>query len=126
MLSTMKKMLATSCLLLSSSVFATQEMSGVIINGNRLNVLQLQAVEMHLGYKIMPGTYLLNFQNGCWLEVNRNDRGCIAYQNSGVHSRYGSGERSSDGSWSHYSNAAGMGVGGTADGCVYTANWSNC
>jgi hypothetical protein len=39
---------------------------------------------------------------------------------------FSSGERYNNGSWSHYSGHGNYGVGGTADGCIYTPNWSNC
>ena len=46
------------------------------------------------------------------------------YEYSG---RRGSGSQYSDGSWNHYSGAAGGAVGGTSDGCIYTSfGWSNC
>lgn len=46
------------------------------------------------------------------------------YEYSG---RWGSGSQYSDGSWNHYSDAAGGAVGGTSDGCIYTTfGWSNC
>jgi hypothetical protein len=39
---------------------------------------------------------------------------------------FSSGERSNNGSWSHYNGYSNYGVGGTGDGCIYTPNWSNC
>lgn len=39
---------------------------------------------------------------------------------------FSSGQRSGDGSWSHYNGYSNYGVGGTSDGCIYTPNWSNC
>jgi hypothetical protein len=39
---------------------------------------------------------------------------------------FSSGERYSDGSWTYYSGHSSYGVGGTANGCVYTPTWSNC
>jgi len=39
---------------------------------------------------------------------------------------FSSGERYGNGSWSHYNGYSNYGVGGTADGCIYTPNWSNC
>ena len=65
--------------------------------------------------------------NFCLARAAQRDKssGCVG--NASVFSRYGSGERTSDGSWNHWSNAAGAGVGGTADGCIYTTTgWSNC
>ena len=39
----------------------------------------------------------------------------------------GSGEVAPNGDWSHTNPQAGMGVGGTSDGCIYTTSgWSNC
>jgi hypothetical protein len=39
---------------------------------------------------------------------------------------FSSGELYNNGSWSHYSGHSNYGVGGTANGCIYTPNWSNC
>jgi hypothetical protein len=39
---------------------------------------------------------------------------------------FSSGQRYGNGSWSHYNGYSNYGVGGTADGCIYTPNWSNC
>jgi len=52
-----------------------------------------------------------------------------AQGNYEYNSRYGGGSQYADGSWNHYSSAAGGAVGGTSDGCVYTSvagGWSNC
>lgn len=97
--------------------------SNVAINGQRLTVDQVRMLEMQIG-TIAPGHYLVNAA-GCWLNLSTGASGCVG--NASVFSRYGSGERTSDGSWNHWSNAAGAGVGGTADGCIYTTTgWSNC
>ena len=40
--------------------------------------------------------------------------------------RFSSGQRYGNGSWSHYNGHSNYGVGGTANGCIYTPNWSNC
>jgi len=40
--------------------------------------------------------------------------------------KFSSGQRNSNGSWSHYNGYSNYGVGGTGDGCIYTPNWSNC
>lgn len=40
--------------------------------------------------------------------------------------RFSSGQRYNNGSWSHYNGHSNYGVGGTANGCIYTPNWSNC
>lgn len=102
------------------------EWSSVSINGQALTVDQVNTLQMQLGTQIYPGAYLVDYQSGCWLNSTTGASGCVGSQSQTVHSRYGSGERSSDGSWSHYSHSAGMGVGGTADGCVYAGSWSNC
>jgi hypothetical protein len=39
---------------------------------------------------------------------------------------FSGGQRYGNGSWSHYNGYSNYGVGGTADGCIYTPNWSNC
>lgn len=101
-----------------------EPMSNVAINGQHLTQLQLRILEGQVGARIPPGVYLLDNQ-GCWLNVSTGVSGCLGSVDT--HSRYGSGERTSDGSWNHYSNSAGMGVGGTSDGCIYTTSgWSNC
>lgn len=99
-------------------------MSDVAINGQQLSVLQLRMMESQIGARIPPGVYLLNAQ-GCWLNASTGASGCLGAVDT--YSRNGSGERTSDGSWNHYSNSAEMGVGGTSDGCIYTTSgWSNC
>ncbi len=107
----------------SPSVLATP-LSNVIINGLALSVTQLQALETSVGGRVAAGAYILNAQ-GCWLNMSTGQSGCL--NKVTTYSRYGSGERTSDGSWNHYSNSAKMGVGGTSDGCIYTTSgWSNC
>lgn len=113
---------------LAASVFASTAhaaaWSNVAINGQRLTVEQLRALEASVGSRIAPGAYLVDAR-GCWLNMSTGQSGCLNSVNT--YSRHGSGERTSDGSWNHYSNSAGMGVGGTADGCIYTTTgWSNC
>ncbi|MCG8667995.1 MAG: hypothetical protein MI867_01155 [Pseudomonadales bacterium] len=102
--------------------------SNVSINGYWLTWPELVNLQMHLGYQVLPGAYLYNPDNTCWVNTTTGASGCIAnYNQSGIYtSRYGSGERNANGDWSHYSNAAGGGVGGTGDGCVYAFGWSNC
>ena len=103
--------------------------SNVSINGYVLNWMELARLKQSLGYTVLPGAYLYNVQNGCWINSTSGASGCLGNQNSnaGIYtSRYGSGERNNEGDWSHYSNAAGGGVGGTGDGCVYAFGWSNC
>ena len=98
--------------------------SNVSINGYRLSVQELVGLQRQLGTVIPAGAYVVD-QNGCWANLTTGQNGCPGTVNA--YSRYGSGERTSDGSWNHYSNSAGMGVGGTSDGCIYTTTgWSNC
>ena len=98
----------------------------VAINGTQLTVPQLRQLEAQLGSRIAPGNYLVNAR-GCWVNLPNGTSGCIGQGSTDTFSRYGSGERTSDGSWNHWSNAAGGAVGGTSDGCVYTTfGWSNC
>ena len=100
--------------------------SSVAINGQRLTQVELGALERSIGARIAPGLYLVNTQ-GCWVNLSNGQSGCLSHQGGAYISRYGSGERSSGGTWNHWSNAAGAGVGGTDDGCIYTTvGWSNC
>jgi hypothetical protein len=98
--------------------------SSVAVNGEVLTREQLYVLQVQLGTAIPAGNYLLDGQ-GCWLNLTSGLSGCVG--SVSTHSRYGSGERTSDGSWNQYSQAAEMGVGGTSDGCIYTTQgWSNC
>ena len=72
---------------------------------------------------LAPGHYWLN-QQGYWGVVGESQPRGNIYAGSYV-SRYGSGEQAANG-WSHYSNSSGYYVGGDANGCIYTPNWSNC
>lgn len=99
--------------------------SGVAINGQWLTAEQLAVLQWQLGTTVAPGRYLVDPRTGCWANLDTRASGCPGGRDT--HSRYGSGERSGDGSWNHWSNAAGGAVGGTADGCVYTTfGWSSC
>ena len=112
------------CLFCSALVLAE---APVIINGRSLSAQEVAVLEQQLGGRVYPGNYLYNAYNGCWYNTTNRTQGCIGQDTSNYFSRYGSGERSSNGSWSHTSRAAGGSVGGTADGCVYTSfGWSNC
>lgn len=100
--------------------------SSVAINGQRLSQEQLRVLEQRIGARVAPGVYLAD-ANGCWLNLTNATSGCLGRGNVTSFSRYGSGERNANGDWNHYSRSAGMGVGGTADGCIYTTSgWSNC
>ncbi len=99
--------------------------SNVAINGVRLTAAQLRSLEASIGSRVAPGAYLTNAQ-GCWMNLNTGATGCLG-KGGDTHSRYGSGSRNQAGDWNHWSNAAGAGVGGTSDGCIYTTmGWSNC
>ncbi len=109
----------TAILVLAATVFSqcvyATEWSNVAINGQRLTVTQLQELQMQIGSAITPGSYLVDAQ-GCWMNLNTGQSGCLGSGGSveSYSSRYGSGERTSDGSWNHYS-------------CIYTTTgWSNC
>ncbi len=108
--------------------YADEGRSDVSINGYWISKVQLQKFEHQLGTKIPAGHYLVNFYSGCWKNLSNNTGGCMNLNgNSGMYvGRAGSGEWNRSGDWNYYSNAAGMGVGGTANGCIYTENWSNC
>jgi len=118
---------AAIVLALVSGTVAAQQ-SYVAINGQVLSQQQLGALEMQLGTRIAPGSYAVDYQSGCWANLSTGQQGCgVGGGGNGAYtSRYGSGEYNSSGDWSHYSNAAGGGVGGTGDGCVYAFGWSNC
>ncbi|MCP5424768.1 MAG: hypothetical protein H6970_06825 [Gammaproteobacteria bacterium] len=112
-------------LALSTGAFSAPYASNVSINGYPLSTAELATLEANLGTRVMPGAYLYNQQNGCWLNTTTGYSGCL--NNSGMYtSRYGSGERNANGDWSHYSDMTDGAVGGTGDGCVYAFGWSNC
>lgn len=121
--STIVTWLAALCLVAAAAPGRAE--ARVSINGSLLTPVQVQILERQIGGRIAPGDYLVG-QNGCWVNLSSGARGCL--QGNFEHwSRYGSGERSGDGSWNHWSDAADGAVGGTADGCVYTTyGWSNC
>ena len=113
-------------MLLFAAHAAAADLAPVMINGTQLTVAQVQQLEQQIGTRIAPGSYLVNAV-GCWLNLSNGTSGCLGQGGVDVHSRYGGGSRSADGSWNHYSRAAGGAVGGTGDGCVYTTfGWSNC
>lgn len=99
--------------------------SKVAINGQRLTVSQVEALERQLGARIAPGSYLYNANNGCWANLTTGQSGCLGGAAS-TFSRYGSGERNANGDWSYWSNIGGGAVGGSGNGCVYAFQWSNC
>lgn len=100
--------------------------SDVYINGLQLTVQQKTALQNAIGTYIAPGSYLVDANSGCWYNQSTGASGCPSTGNPYV-SRYGSGSYDNSGNWNHWSNAAGGGVGGTSDGCIYTTyGWSNC
>ena len=122
------RVLAAAAALMLTSATAAAQHSNVAINGQILSQQQLKALEMQLGTRIAPGSYAVDYQSGCWANLSTGQQGCgVGGGSNGAYtSRYGSGEWNANGDWSHYSNAAGGGVGGTGDGCVYAFGWSNC
>lgn len=99
--------------------------SEVIINGQLLNREQITMLENSIGTRIVPGNYISN--GDCWVNLSNGASGCLSNGSGDRFSRYGSGSRSANGDWNHWSDAAGGGVGGTSDGCIYTTyGWSNC
>ena len=114
------------CTALVSINAVADQWSSVAINGQRLTDSQLRALEIEIGAAVEPGNYLVNFNNGCWMNLNNGASGCST-GTTDVYSRYGSGSRDAAGNWNHWSDAAGGAVGGTSGGCVYTTyGWSNC
>lgn len=106
---------------MTNSVYA----SGVIINGMVLSYADKIAIEKQIGTRIEPGSYLSD--GDCWVNLTNGTNGCLSKTTVNRFSRYGSGERNAQGDWNHWSNAAGGGVGGTSDGCIYTTfGYSNC
>ncbi len=113
------------CILSASNTLMADNYSNVVINGQRLTVQQLRVLQNQIGTRVLPGNYLYNANNQCWANLNTGQRGCLGEKAGTRASRSGSGEWDSQGNWSSWSEYDG-GVGGTADGCIYTANWSNC
>lgn len=126
----LKGALIAAALIAAGGAALADGWSNVVINGQRLTVAQLYALQMQIGTAIAPGTYALNAQ-GCWLHYESGQTGCLgAGPNGGargnVYSRDGGGARGG-GQWNHWSDAAGGAVGGDSNGCVYTSfGWSNC
>lgn len=81
-------------------------------------------VQLYLAQNgLPPGHYWLNTQ-GYWGVVgNPNPLGNV-YAGTSV-GRGHSGEQARNG-WVHRNDNAGTWVGGDANGCIYTPNWSNC
>lgn len=112
-------------LLISLNLSTYVAASEVIINGQLLSQVQKNALEKRIGTRIVSGNYITN--GDCWLNLSTGASGCLSSGKSNHFSRYGSGSRSANGDWNHWSNAAGGAVGGTSDGCIYTTyGWSNC
>ena len=112
----------------STVAVANHDASNVAINGQVLSRAQLTSLEVQLGTRIAPGSYVVNYATGCWANLSTGQQGCGAGGGNGgaYTSRYGSGEWNANGDWSHYSNIGGGAVGGSGDGCVYAFGWSNC
>ncbi len=119
----LKRFLFLGSLALSATVCAEPP---VMINGTLLTPQQVFTLEQQLGTRVVPGGYLYNESNGCWMNMTTGQQGCMGNGNVTTFSRHGSGERNANGDWSHWSNMAGGAVGGSGDGCVYAFGWSNC
>jgi hypothetical protein len=91
---------------------STAYASDVTINGQRLTQAEKAALEYMIGTRIMPGNYVTN--GNCWMNLTTGASGCLSNRTTNVFSRYGSGERTPQGDWSHWSDPAGGSVGGTS------------
>lgn len=112
-------------LLIGLQLSSTVSASDVIINGRLLSYAEKVALENSIGTRIAAGNYVSD--GDCWANLSNGTSGCLSSSTVNSSSRYGSGERSSNGDWNHWSNAAGGAVGGTSDGCIYTTfGYSNC
>lgn len=115
----------TFATLLGASSGSLSQGSDVYVNGQRLSAAEVYGLQRELGTYIAPGSYLYDDSTGCWYNQSTGASGCLS-GNGDYLSRYGSGSSSGQ-FWNHWSNAAGGGVGGTSDGCIYTTfGWSNC
>lgn len=113
------------CALAITGVSEADNYSNVVINGQRLTMQELRVLQNQLGSRVNPGNYLYNAYNQCWANLTTGQNGCLGGRAGSRASASGSGEWDGRGNWSSWSDYGG-GVGGTADGCIYTANWSNC
>lgn len=118
-------LLLAGALLCGGNAKAAGYLSDVFVNGRQLTIAEVAVLQNQLGVVIAPGYYAVNLHNGCWANLSNGTSGCLGNSGSSV-SRNGSGQWNSDGSWSRYDNMNGFGVGGTADGCIYAGDWSNC
>ena len=121
----MVKTVVLLCALGVTGVTVADNYSNVAINGQRLTMQELRMLEKQLGSRVISGSYLYNAYNQCWANLTTGKTGCLSGGAGSRASGSGSGEWDGRGNWSSWSDYGG-GVGGTADGCVYTATWSNC
>ncbi|MEO1601488.1 MAG: hypothetical protein AAFU49_13645 [Pseudomonadota bacterium] len=89
-------------------------------------ILDTGSAQMMARGGMPPGHYWID-GSGNWGRVGKsNPIGNINGVRPGIRSG-GAGEQYGNGSWSFGGGAAPRGgMGGTADGCLYTAGWSNC
>lgn len=66
---------ATAALMLVSASAAAQH-SDVALNGQILSQQQLAALEVQLGTRIAPGSYVVDYQSGCWANLSTGQQGC--------------------------------------------------
>jgi hypothetical protein len=100
--------------------------SNVAINGQVLTLSELANLQQQIGTRIAPGYYLVDTNTGCWLNQSSGASGCLGDSTVNYQSNQGSGAYDGNGNWNHYDSNSHWGVGGTADGCIYTPDWSNC
>lgn len=98
---------------------------------DEFDVAEEYADEQAAAEDLIAGLVGLMIINQLAEEASRQAGGYDGYYDQGDNydyaGRWGSGSQYSDGSWNHYSEAAGGAVGGTSDGCIYTTfGWSNC
>ncbi|NJN39594.1 MAG: hypothetical protein HC807_00220 [Gammaproteobacteria bacterium] len=124
--------------LLATSAYANPPGTGIFVNGSEMTRPQLAALYQSTGLIPARGHYIV--WNGCIAHVESGEVVCPqAAQRHGEVHEYGgrtSGGLSGGygynggqgGQWFHRGSQAsgGYSVGGDANGCIYTPNWSNC
>ncbi len=121
----MTKRIALALALAAGLMGPAAAQASYTINGQAVDY-QTQAMMAQAG--LMPGHYWL-MPNGNWGVMGSVQPFGNIYAGitQGPGALGGSGEIYGNGSWSYggpYGPAGG--VGGTADGCVYAGDWSNC
>ncbi len=111
---------------LSTGLAWAERYSNVVINGQLLTVAEVNYLQQQIGMTIEPGYYLVDPSTGCWLNQSTGASGCLISNATQYQTPHGSGWSDGNGNWNHYDSYSRWGVGGTADGCIYTPEWSNC